>query len=151
MRLSLVKAMSQTDGSAPPMLISWTGGDTPAWSGDGQGSTGDGGHGSDVIQVDPGHQPTHIHAGMHAGEIAAALPEFRHLFWEGGSTGCVFTAARLANGNPDFGSIGGGRDAPKDAGDHRAGYISQGYHIFALAGGSCEQFGIAPCTGGFCW
>ena len=141
----------QTDGSALPMRISWTGGDLPSTSGDGQGETGVGGHGEDIVQVYPGHQPIHIHAGMHADEIAGALPEFRHAFWEGGAHGCLFTANRLPNGNPDFSSIGGGRSVPLSASDHRAGYFSQGYHIFALAGGSCEQFGIEPCGGPFCW
>ena len=150
--MSTCGTAAQTDGSAPPMRISWTGGDLPSTSGDGQGETGVGGHGEDVIQVYPGdHGPVHIHAGMHADEIAAALPEFRHAFWEGGSPGCLFTADRMPDGRPNFSTIGGGRSVPHTPSDHRAGYFSQGYHIFALAGASCEQFGIEPCGGPFCW
>ena len=67
--------------------------------------------------------------------------EFRHVYYLGGDPACVGT------GPP----IGSGRDCNAGEGDDgQCAYIAQGYHIYALTGGSCSQHGVPLCSGLFC-
>ena len=137
---------AQTDGSAEPMVVSWTGGSLPSLSGDGE-TGGDGGRGEDTIQVLPAG--THFVA-RHGTTIAPHPPEFRHLVHESGPAGCVYTG-ELRTPTGLVLHSGGGRECPRAPGDRRCGYIAQGYSVFAVAGQSCAAAGIAPCTGPFCY
>ena len=147
-------ADAQVDGSAEPMIVSWTGGDLPSTSGDGE--TGeDGGHGTDTVQV---HPTEDWHRDHRATVIASHSDQFRHLMYESGPQGCVFTAEYRG---PDDALLhsAGGRECPlgglngdgSPRGSRQCGYIAPGFAVFLLAGASCAAFGIAPCTGPFCY
>lgn len=140
-------AGAQTDGSAEPMRLGWTGGSLPSLSGDGAAG-GDGGRGTDAIQVRPTGDWRRLHT---AASVAGAPPEFRHLAHLGGPQGCVFTATPLHALDGTLLHSGGGRDCPLSETDRRCGYIATGFDVFALAGASCEQYGIESCTGPFCY
>lgn len=137
-------AAGQTDGSAAPMRLAWTGGGLPSLSGDGQ--AGGDVRGDDVVQVTVREAWTHYH---HATPVAASRLSFRHLMHMGGAAGCVFTARPTANGF--LRAVGGGRDCPRNRGDTRCGYYSEGWDVYALAGGSCASWRVLPCGGPFCW
>ena len=146
-------AAAQTDGSAEPMRLSWTAGSLWTLSGDGQAG-GDSGRGEDTVQVyeiEPvdqltGPQPANVprREPRHYSPVAANI-YFRHLLWEGGSKGCIFTATPQADGS--LRDVAGGRDCPRSDSDHRCGAISEGFDVYALAGGSCEQFRVEECGG----
>ena len=149
--LALVLAASdatpQTDGSAEPMRLGWTGGSLPSLSGDGAAG-GDGGHGTDTIQVRPTTDWNRLHT---ATVVAGHPPEFRHLAHLSGPQGCVFTANPLHAADGTLLHSAGGRECPRAEGDRRCGYIATGFDVFALAGASCEAYGIPECTGPFCY
>lgn len=138
-------AAAQTDGSSPPAVITWTGGDLPSLSGDGQ--AGGRVHGEGSIQVSQRSEWTHHHHATPIGSAGIGL--FRHYRHEGGPQSCLFTANATADGF--LKDVGGGRDCPRADGDPRCGFISEAYFAYALAGGTCESFNILPCTGAFCW
>ena len=64
---------------------------------------------------------------------------FRHFYHDGGAPACLGTGTKAA--------WGGGRDlnAQQDA-----AYIAQGYHVYAITGGSCSEAGVGLCVGPFC-
>ena len=141
-------AYFQTDGSAPPMIVTWTGGSLPSLSGDGA-EGGDGGRGRDVVQVSSIADWQRVHTGT---TVAGAPPEFRHLAHvEGTAPGCIFTATPLHAIDGTLLHSAGGRDCPLAENDRRCGYIATGFLVFARAGASCEEFGIPDCTGPFCY
>ena len=141
-------ADAQTDGSAPPMIVTWTGGSLPSLSGDGA-EGGDGGRGRDVVQVSSIADWQRVHTGT---TVAGAPPEFRHLAHvEGTAPGCIFTATPLHAIDGTLLHSAGGRDCPLAENDRRCGYIATGFLVFARAGASCEEFGIPDCTGPFCY
>lgn len=65
--------------------------------------------------------------------------EFRHVYRVSGDPACVGT------GPP----MGSGRDCAP-GGPDQCGYISEGFTVLALTGGSCSEHGIGLCTGLFC-
>ena len=142
--ISIAHAL-QTDGSSPPAVITWTGGDLPSLSGDGQ--AGGRVHGEGSVQVSVRSEWTHHHHATPLGSAGIGL--FRHYRHESGPAACLFTANQTADGF--LKDVGGGRDCPRADGDPRCGFISEAYFAYALAGGTCESFGVAPCTGPFCW
>ena len=144
-------AAAQTDGSAPDMRLSWTAGSLWTLSGDGQAG-GDSGHGEDsvpvyaIAPVESWDGPASASKVPRRYSPVARTWYFRHLLWEGGSHGCVFTATPQADGS--LRDVAGGRDCPRAEGsDHRCGAISEGFDVFAVAPGSCEQYGIEECGG----
>ena len=141
------EAPAQTDGSAEPMIISWTGGSLPSTSGDGETAGDAGATEEDTIQVHPTEE---WHDRHRATVIAAHNDVFRHLIHESGPAGCVLTGELRTVGGAVLHS-GGGRECPRGPADRRCGYIAEGYTVFALAGGSCASFGVPPCTGPFCY
>ena len=135
---------AQTDGSQEGMRLQWTAGPLPSLSGDGESGGEDGG-GSDVVEV----SEVSDWANHHAATRIARSSDFRHIRHMGGPQGCVFTADSTPGGY--LKNVGGGRDCPEREGVSGCGYISEGWLVFALAGASCEQFGIPRCQGPFCY
>ena len=135
-------AYPQTDGSSAPALISCTAGSLFTLSGDGQ-SGGDQGRARGAVQVWPRDEWTHWHhATPVCGEYSNSFRHYRHVH---GPDACLFTGRLTDDGHIiDF---GGGRDCPRNDGDDRCGAIGRGWRVFALAGGSCESFGVPACGG----
>ena len=65
--------------------------------------------------------------------------EFRHVYYESGDPACVGT------GKP----VESGRDCGPGE-PQQCAYISEGFSIYAVTGGSCSQHTIGLCTGPFC-
>ena len=66
--------------------------------------------------------------------------QFRHVYWMGGDPACVGTGKPIASG----------RDCAASDPDGQCAYVSEGYSIFALTGGSCSEHGVGLCEGPFC-
>ena len=82
--------------------------------------------------------------------IGTAPDLFNHIHWKSGPQACVFTARdRPLGSHARLQDVGGGRTLDADAGQHTA-YISEGYSVYGVSGGSCARFGVQECTGPFC-
>ena len=70
---------------------------------------------------------------------------FRHAMWVSGAPVVLFTATIGSNGG--LIGIGGARNGPRAPGDNRAGYFSEFYDIYAVAGGRADVYGIPTYEG----
>ena len=67
--------------------------------------------------------------------------EFRHVYFRSGDMACVGT------GKP----VGSGRDCGAGDGDEgQCAFISEGFAVYAVTGGSCSEHAIGECSGPFC-
>ena len=64
---------------------------------------------------------------------------FRHVYFVSGDAACIGT------GTP----LGSGRDCGP-GGPEQCAYISEGYAVYAVTGGSCGEHGVGLCSGPFC-
>ena len=66
---------------------------------------------------------------------------FRHVYFRSGDPACVGTGLPLTSGRDCTAGLGN---------DGQCGYISQGFHIYAVTGQSCSEAGVGLCEGPFC-
>ena len=71
---------------------------------------------------------------------------FRHYIWKSGANGCVFTADTDGVGGIIH-HAGGGRSLSRN---DTTAYISEGFHVYGLAGQNCSAYGVSECGGPFC-
>ena len=64
---------------------------------------------------------------------------FRHVYFVSGDAACIGT------GKP----LGSGRDCGP-GGPEQCAYISEGYAVYGVTGGSCGEHGVSLCGGPFC-